>query len=125
VRGPRTSDRRRAGVGPQREQADVVEREIDDLARAQPRSRPARAAHALLDRALEHAAHHGGRRERARQQRVAPRVVKVRREMDEREQAGDATERADRRNHVRRTDRAAYFKRKLDERARSEDEANG
>jgi hypothetical protein len=43
----------------------------------------------------------------------------------EREQADEATEDAEERTHERRADRAAYLKRKLDERARSEDEADG
>ncbi len=53
------------------------------------------------------------------------RLEQLQRERTEREQAGDASEPAEERAHERRADRAAYLKRKLDERARSEDEAYG
>ena len=52
-------------------------------------------------------------------------VEQIRREAEERDQADDATERAEQRTHERRADRAAYLKEKLDERARSEDESGG
>jgi hypothetical protein len=50
-------------------------------------------------------------------------VEQIRREREERDQADDATERAEQRTHERRADRAAYLKEKLDERAKSEEEA--
>jgi hypothetical protein len=45
------------------------------------------------------------------------------REQSEREQAEEASEPADERTHKRRSQRAAYLRSKLEERARSEDEA--
>jgi hypothetical protein len=51
------------------------------------------------------------------------RVEQIARERSEREQAGEAAEPADERTHRRRADRAAYLKEKLDERAKSEEEA--
>ena len=51
------------------------------------------------------------------------RVVQTDRERSEREQAGESSEPAEERTHRRRADRAAYLKSKLDERARSEEEA--
>ena len=53
------------------------------------------------------------------------RLEQVRRSRDERERADEATESAEERTHGRRADRAAYLKEKLDERARSEDDADG
>ena len=53
------------------------------------------------------------------------RLEQLQRERKERDQADDASEGTEERTHERRADRAAYLKRKLDERARSEDEANG
>ena len=53
------------------------------------------------------------------------RLEQLQRARNEREQADEATEDAEERAHERRADRAAYLKRKLDERARSEDEADG
>ncbi len=50
-------------------------------------------------------------------------VEQIQRERSERDQAGESFEPADERTHRRRADRAAYLKSKLDERARSEDEA--
>jgi hypothetical protein len=50
------------------------------------------------------------------------RVEQIQRERAEREQAGDASEPADERAHDRRADRAAFLKKKLDERAKSEEE---
>jgi hypothetical protein len=50
------------------------------------------------------------------------RVEQVQRLRNEREQADEAIERNEERTHERRADRAAYLKRKLDERARSEEE---
>jgi hypothetical protein len=47
------------------------------------------------------------------------------RERIEREHADKASEPAEERAHKRRADRAAYLREKLDERARSEDEADG
>jgi hypothetical protein len=49
-------------------------------------------------------------------------VEQVQRELAERDQARDASELADERTHERRADRAAYLRRKLEERAKSEDE---
>jgi hypothetical protein len=49
-------------------------------------------------------------------------VEQVQREMAERAQADDATEGAEEHAHERRADRAAYLKKKLDERAKSEEE---
>jgi hypothetical protein len=51
------------------------------------------------------------------------RIEQIQRERNEREQAGDAAEEAEERTHRRRADRAAYLKSKLDQRAKSEDEA--
>jgi hypothetical protein len=51
------------------------------------------------------------------------RLEQIQRERTEREQAGDAAESADEKTHERRADRAAYLKEKLDERAKSEEEA--
>lgn len=51
------------------------------------------------------------------------RVEQITRERSEREQAEGASESAEERTHRRRADRAAYLKRKLDERAKSEEEA--
>ena len=51
------------------------------------------------------------------------RLEQVARERAEREQAGEAMEPAEEKTHRRRADRAAYLKRKLDERAKSEEEA--
>ena len=51
------------------------------------------------------------------------RIEQIDRERAEREQAGEATEEADEHTHERRAERAAYLKEKLDERAKSEDEA--
>ena len=47
----------------------------------------------------------------------------VARERAEREQAREASESAEERTHRRRADRAAYLKEKLEERAKSEEEA--
>jgi hypothetical protein len=52
-------------------------------------------------------------------------LEQLQRERTEREQADEATEGAEEHAHERRADRAAYLKRKLEERARSEDEADG
>jgi hypothetical protein len=49
-------------------------------------------------------------------------IEQVQRELAEREQARDAPEPADERTHDRRAERAAYLKKKLDERAKSEEE---
>jgi hypothetical protein len=51
------------------------------------------------------------------------RLDQIQRERTEREQASESSEPADERTHRRRADRAAYLKSKLDERARSEEEA--
>jgi hypothetical protein len=51
------------------------------------------------------------------------RLEQIQRERSEREQASESSEPAERRTHGRRADRAAYLKSKLDERARSEEEA--
>ena len=51
------------------------------------------------------------------------RLDQIQRERSEREQASESSERAEERAHRRRADRAAYLKSKLDERARSEEEA--
>ena len=50
------------------------------------------------------------------------RVEQVQRELAEREQARDAPENAEERTHDRRADRAAYLKKKLEQRAKSEEE---
>ena len=49
-------------------------------------------------------------------------IEQVQRELAERDQAKDATEAAEEHTHDRRADRAAYLKKKLDERAKSEEE---
>ena len=49
-------------------------------------------------------------------------VEQVQRELAEREQARDAPEAAEERTHDRRADRAAYLKKKLEQRAKSEEE---
>jgi hypothetical protein len=51
------------------------------------------------------------------------RLEQIHRERSERDQAGESFEPAEQRTHGRRADRAAYLKSKLDERARSEEEA--
>jgi hypothetical protein len=51
------------------------------------------------------------------------RIDQIQRERSEREQADDSTEEAEEHTHERRAERAAYLKEKLDERAKSEDEA--
>jgi hypothetical protein len=51
------------------------------------------------------------------------RLEQIQRERTEREQAGDASEPAEEKSHRRRAERAAYLKEKLDERAKSEEEA--
>jgi hypothetical protein len=51
------------------------------------------------------------------------RLEQIARERAEREQAGDSSEPAEEKAHRRRADRAAYLKEKLDERAKSEEEA--
>jgi hypothetical protein len=51
------------------------------------------------------------------------RIEQIHRERAEREQAGGATEEAEEHTHERRAERAAYLKEKLEERAKSEDEA--
>jgi hypothetical protein len=53
------------------------------------------------------------------------RLEQLRKERDERERAGEAEDPTEEHTHDRRADRAAYLKEKLDERARSEDEASG
>ncbi len=50
------------------------------------------------------------------------RVEQVQRELAEREQASGASEDSEEHTHERRADRAAYLKKKLDERAKSEEE---
>ena len=52
------------------------------------------------------------------------RLEQIQRERSEREQATDSHEPAEEKTHARRADRAAYLREKLDERARSEDEAD-
>jgi hypothetical protein len=49
-------------------------------------------------------------------------IEQVQRELAERKQARDAPEPAEEHTHERRADRAAYLKKKLDERAKSEEE---
>jgi hypothetical protein len=51
------------------------------------------------------------------------RLEQIQRERTEREQAGDSSEPAEEKTHERRAERAAYLKEKLDERAKSEEEA--
>jgi hypothetical protein len=50
------------------------------------------------------------------------RVEQVQRELAERKQEGESSEPAEERAHARRAERAAYLRKKLDERAKSEDE---
>ena len=50
-------------------------------------------------------------------------LEQVQREMAERKQAEGSQESAEEHTHERRADRAAYLKRKLEERAKSEEEA--
>ena len=50
------------------------------------------------------------------------RIEQVQRAHREREQADEAAERNEELTHERRAERAAYLKRKLDERAKSEEE---
>jgi hypothetical protein len=50
------------------------------------------------------------------------RIEQVQREMAERDQAHDASEEAEEHTHERRAERAAYLKKKLEERAKSEEE---
>ncbi len=50
------------------------------------------------------------------------RLEQLQRERSERRQADEAFEPADEDTHERRADRAAYLRKKLNERARSEDE---
>ena len=50
------------------------------------------------------------------------RIEQVQREMAERDQARDSSEEAEEHTHERRAERAAYLKKKLDERAKSEEE---
>jgi hypothetical protein len=49
-------------------------------------------------------------------------VEQVQRELAERKQEAESTEPAEERTHERRAERAAYLRKKLDERAKSEDE---
>jgi hypothetical protein len=51
------------------------------------------------------------------------RIEQIQRARSERAQADEATEEAEERMHERRAQRAAYLKEKLDERAKSEDDA--
>jgi hypothetical protein len=51
------------------------------------------------------------------------RIEQIERERAEREHEGASSEPAEERTHRRRADRAAYLKEKLDERAKSEEEA--
>jgi hypothetical protein len=51
------------------------------------------------------------------------RLEQQRRERAEREEADESTQEREAHAHERRADRAAYLREKLDERARSEDEA--
>lgn len=50
-------------------------------------------------------------------------LEQIRRERDEREHAREAGEPEEEKTHERRAERAAYLRRKLGERAKSEDEA--
>jgi hypothetical protein len=50
------------------------------------------------------------------------RIEQVQRVRSERAQADDAADRNEEQTHARRAERAAYLKRKLDERAKSEEE---
>jgi hypothetical protein len=49
-------------------------------------------------------------------------VEQVQRELAERKQKDESSEPAEERTHERRAERAAYLRKKLDERAKSEDE---
>jgi hypothetical protein len=49
-------------------------------------------------------------------------VEQIQRELAERKQEDESTEPAEERTHGRRAERAAYLRKKLDERAKSEDE---
>jgi hypothetical protein len=49
-------------------------------------------------------------------------VEQVQRELAERKQEKESSEPAEGRTHARRAERAAYLRKKLDERAKSEDE---
>jgi hypothetical protein len=49
-------------------------------------------------------------------------VEQVQRELGERRQQDESSEPAEERTHRRRAERAAYLRKKLDDRARSEDE---
>jgi hypothetical protein len=51
------------------------------------------------------------------------RLEQIQRERSERDQASESAEPAETRTHRRRAERAAYLKEKLDERAKSEEEA--
>ena len=51
------------------------------------------------------------------------RIEQIQRQRSERDQADEATEEAEEHTHERRAQRAAYLKEKLDERAKSEDQA--
>ncbi len=51
------------------------------------------------------------------------RLEQIQRARSERERADEATESAEEKSHRRRAERAAYLKEKLDERAKSEEEA--
>jgi hypothetical protein len=51
------------------------------------------------------------------------RLEQIQRDRAEREQADEALEPSEERTHERRSQRAAYLREKLEERARSEDEA--
>lgn len=53
------------------------------------------------------------------------RLEQLQRERAEREQAEESDLPREERTHERRADRAAYLRSKLDERARSEDDADG
>jgi hypothetical protein len=53
------------------------------------------------------------------------RVEQQQRERAERDRARETEQAADERAHERRADRAAYLREKLDERARSEEQAGG
>jgi hypothetical protein len=51
-------------------------------------------------------------------------IETVQRELAERDQAHDAPEPSEARTHERRAERAAYLRKKLEERAKSEDEVD-
>jgi hypothetical protein len=53
------------------------------------------------------------------------RLEQIKRERAERDHARDAGEPADEKAHDRQAERAAYLREKLDERAKSEDDASG